>query len=207
MKDDTLFWALCDIDEALILRAKEVPNERKTPRKPLRIILVAAAVLIALGAVTALAANTQLGRAIISWTNDVFWLEYAKEETPVVLKESEAAVLDDSKIASWLPKYIPEGYVQSELYTEEHSYTVSYQKDDEYVVFRVQRVDTPKGMQFEHDGETPEIYTSGGIDHAISTNMGNYTAVWENQGYECAIMGVCSKDELIRMIDSIYASE
>ena len=32
MKDDTLFWALCDMDEALILEAKEAPVISKKPR-------------------------------------------------------------------------------------------------------------------------------------------------------------------------------
>ena len=48
MKDDTLFWALCDMDEALILEAKEVQSMKKNRRKPLRVALIAAAVVVLL---------------------------------------------------------------------------------------------------------------------------------------------------------------
>ena len=48
MKDDTLFWALCDMDEALILEAKEVPVMKKKTMKPMRIALIAAAITVLL---------------------------------------------------------------------------------------------------------------------------------------------------------------
>ena len=246
MKDDTLFWALCDIDEALILRAKETPSPGKKNRKPLRIMLVAAAVLVALGAGTALAANTQLGRAVLSWTSETFWLRYGNDEEPAPydaehykaenvpiendgertmlpasvtdgsvslaefapeLIEFERTLIDRGITEPLIPKYLPEGYVPSEFYSEERAITAAYEKEDHTVFIMVREIDTNNGARYEHDGGQPEIYTVGGITHAISTNLGNYTAVWENQGYECSIMGVPSRNELIRMIDSIYALE
>ena len=48
MKDDTLFWALCDMDEALILEAKEVPDMKNSSSRILRITLIAAAVVVLL---------------------------------------------------------------------------------------------------------------------------------------------------------------
>ena len=48
MKDDILFWALCDMDEALILEAKEVPVMKPKLMKPMRIALIAAAITVLL---------------------------------------------------------------------------------------------------------------------------------------------------------------
>ena len=229
MKDDTLFWALCDIDEALILRAKETTIAGKKPRKSLRIMLVAAAVLITLGAATALAANTPLGRNVLSWTSESFWLRYGNDEEPAPfdaerynaenvpienagertmttasvtdgsvsladfapeLIEFERTLIDKDITEPLIPKYLPEGYVPSEFYSEELAITAAYEKEGHTVFIMVRNIDTNTGTQFQHDGGRPEIYTVDDIAHAISTNRGNYTAMWENQGYECAIMGV-----------------
>ena len=44
MRNDAIFWALCDMDEDLFLEAKEVPTMNQKTIKPLRIVLIAAAI-------------------------------------------------------------------------------------------------------------------------------------------------------------------
>ena len=44
MRNDAIFWALCDMDEDLFLEAKEVPTMNQKTIKPLRIALIAAAI-------------------------------------------------------------------------------------------------------------------------------------------------------------------
>ena len=50
-----------------------------------------------------------------------------------------------------------------------------------------------------------EIYIKNGIEHYITTNVGEYRAVWSNSGLICEIHCVPTREELIRMIDSIYS--
>ena len=44
MRNDAIFWALCDMDEDLFLEAKEVPTMNQKTIKPMRIVLIAAAI-------------------------------------------------------------------------------------------------------------------------------------------------------------------
>ena len=44
----------------------------------------------------------------------------------------------------------------------------------------------------------------GGVSHYIMSNLGDYTAVWTVENYECSISGNISVDTLKKMIESIY---
>ncbi|MGI5986298.1 MAG: hypothetical protein ACOX7O_10690 [Oscillospiraceae bacterium] len=50
----------------------------------------------------------------------------------------------------------------------------------------------------------PEVYESGGISHYIMTNMDSYAAAWTNGSLEGGIFGPKTKNDLLKMIDSIY---
>ena len=51
MKSSDIFWALYDMDDDLILEAKEVPIMKQKLIKPLRVALIAAAITILLAGV------------------------------------------------------------------------------------------------------------------------------------------------------------
>ena len=57
---------------------------------------------------------------------------------------------------------------------------------------------------YSKDEGEPEEYKIGGDTHYIMTNCGKYFTVWRNGTLECGIAGVDSRDELIKIIDSIY---
>ncbi|MBQ9268731.1 MAG: DUF4179 domain-containing protein [Oscillospiraceae bacterium] len=83
MKDDTLFWALCDMDEALILEAKEVPIMKKKSMKPMRIALIAAAITILLaGAVFAVYQYTRSTESLADR-----WEVFGNTEMPEAQKD------------------------------------------------------------------------------------------------------------------------
>ncbi len=63
------------------------------------------------------------------------------------------------------------------------------------------------GSTFQRDSSVSEVYSFAGVEHYISTNRSNYLALWVNKGWECGISGVSSKQELVRMIESIYSEE
>jgi hypothetical protein len=48
------------------------------------------------------------------------------------------------------------------------------------------------------------VYEKEEITHYIMTNLSQYTAAWLNGDLECSIFGDISKEDIIRMIDSIY---
>ena len=57
--------------------------------------------------------------------------------------------------------------------------------------------------QFEKDPGDPEIYRTNGTAYYIMTNVGLYRTVWASGNIECSISGVASRDEIIKIIDSI----
>ena len=83
MKDDTLFWALCDMDEALILEAKEVQIMKKKSIKPTRIALIAAAITVLLaGAVFAVYQYTRSTESLADR-----WEVFGNTEMPEAQKD------------------------------------------------------------------------------------------------------------------------
>lgn len=63
---------------------------------------------------------------------------------------------------------------------------------------------TGTGYEYPKDPGRPEEYITNGITHYLMTNDGLWQAMWTNGRIECCIMGIESKAELIKMIDSIY---
>ena len=83
MKDDILFWALCDMDEALILEAKEVQIMKKKSIKPTRIALIAAAITVLLaGAVFAVYQYTRSTESLADR-----WEVFGNTEMPEAQKD------------------------------------------------------------------------------------------------------------------------
>ncbi|MBQ4040697.1 MAG: hypothetical protein IJC91_06120 [Oscillospiraceae bacterium] len=66
---------------------------------------------------------------------------------------------------------------------------------------------TGTGYEYEKDPGRPKEYITNGITHYLMTNDGLWQALWTNGSFECCISGVESKEELVRMIDSIYEKD
>ena len=189
------------------IQTKNQSSEKRSGKKhSVRMLLIAAVVVIALGAITVSATN--VWNAILSWTSETFGLEYKQRESVVrnpELTDLAVALVDDGITVQVLPNYLPDGYLHTELYVNDGNYTGIYQKNDCEIIIQIRRIHGDAGIQQEQDNNNPEIYSSHGIDHYISTNVGNYVAVWANADYQGSIMGVKTKEELISMIDSIYS--
>lgn len=95
MRNDAIFWALCDMDEDLFLEAKEVPVMKKKTMKPMRIALIAAAITVLLaGAVFAVYQYTRSTESLAER-----WEALGKTEMPETQKdyiESKSANIGES---------------------------------------------------------------------------------------------------------------
>ena len=193
------------------IQTKNQSSEKSSRKKrPVRILLIAAVVVVALGAITVSATN--VWDAVLSWTSETFGLAFGISDIPSTVESPELAelaqaLIDDDVYTPLLPKYLPNGYTQSELYIEDCNYMGVYQNNNQEILIWIREINRDAGIQYEQDTREPENYMAGGIQHVISTNLGEYTAIWENSGYECSIMHVPSKQELIAMIDSIYTED
>ena len=107
-----------------------------------------------------------------------------------------------------IPEYIPDGFSLSSAVTDESLSGLgifsTLTNDDKEILLNYTVTTKEPNSIFTKDEVSPEVYTVCGIDHIIFTNEGNYIAVWMNQNIQCEIQGVEDKEDLLKMIDSIY---
>lgn len=198
-----------------------IPEEQHSQPKPackparktrLFRVAVAAAILAVVVfsiSVTASASWSEIWETIVLWSSETLGLEFGNhkesdyEFNPELL-ELMFAILDADRVTPLVPRYLPDGYKRAELHVEENAIIGRFDKGDSYIFIQYRRIDDARGGAFQRNSTASEMYSFGGVEHYLSTNHGNHLAAWANNDWECAIMGVEDKQELIRMIDSIY---
>ena len=107
-----------------------------------------------------------------------------------------------------VPTYLPDGYTLRDLAvseTKQGRMFDAYFSNNGDMIFLSYSVNAPVYNEFyPKDEAEPEIYTVNGIDHYITINEGKYRAIWGNGTVICDISGVDSKEELLKIINSIY---
>ena len=115
---------------------------------------------------------------------------------------------EDGLPGSLLPEYLPENYEPVTTKVTKMSVFTSYfchlQSDTGSInVLYTVHPDGNFMTQFEKDPGDPEIYNTNGTTYYIMTNVGQYLAAWTSGNIECSISGVATRDEIIKIIDSI----
>ncbi len=191
------------------------PYPVRTRKKPLaRIAIIAAALLVLVigSTITASATGFNLWNAFIEWTSETLGIQFREKIdmqhgwNPELL-DLYAAVKKENSNLHITPHYLPDGFKQVFLTADSEAVIAHYQKDEESIVIQFFRIVSDNGGLFERDDSKSTMYTVNGIEHCVSTNKGKFLATWVNDGWECAIIGVHSEQELLRMIDSIYLEE
>lgn len=107
-----------------------------------------------------------------------------------------------------VPEYMPDGFSLSSVVTDERlrglGIFCTLSNTDKEILLNYTLATKESNSFYAKDEADPEVYTVCGIDHNIFTNEGKYIAVWMNQNIQCEIQGVEDKEELLKMIDSIY---
>lgn len=192
--------------------AKNTPTPRRTLR-PARFLLTAIVVVTVFGLLAAQVSGVNVFHVFARWTNETFGLVFSDYTKPSPTAEANAAYAElqnaleaHGVTAPLVPKYLPEGYEQTELRAEDDGslFMAVYQYEANYICIRINKIGSEIGNRVQIDGESPEIYTIDDIDHNIMTNIDTYSASWENVGYECYISNVSSKELLYDILDSIY---
>ena len=199
--------------------APEPKVARKRPRFRIAVAAAILAVLIVNGTLTAHAFGYDLWGVIVNWTNETF--RFTSREQPMPsgnndpqpdtddeFSDIRSALKEHGITEKVLPTYLPNGFTRSyakiDKTTENTTFVYMYSSGDRNLILRYTAFSTPLGSSFQKDEGDPEIYEAGGVEHYIMTNVGKYLAVWTSGNLECSISGLDSKEELIKMIDSIY---
>ena len=112
-----------------------------------------------------------------------------------------------------LPSWIPSDYSLLEFQVNVHSDRTTiyeyYQSSDQIRGFSIQinlydHLPENESSWYQKDSSPVDEFIVGGVSHYIMSNLGDYTAVWTVENYECSISGNISVDTLKKMIESIY---
>jgi len=187
-------------------------NAPKSFRRPLRYLLIAAAVVV-------LFAFTAVGRnwfsVIAQWTAETFHFEtgriseempktdaFLKLELPVSIRTERPSV----------PCRAPEGTemvgsvtvtdrpdncrIQARFSRNNGEFTI------QYIIHDAEPDDT--SGTYQRDEEMEVIHEAGGIRHYITGDLDNLSVMWINGTVEGHIQGDLTLEELTGMLDSIY---
>ncbi len=181
-------------------------------------IAVVTTIVLFAATVTAAAAGYDPYKEIVEWTEEVFSLPKGERYVSVPAASANEPVAPSLESVQKhlytygisgdvVPSYFPEGYSFRDydgLYSWDMScrITISNGEDTIFLQYYLNTYGVDR-TYVKDDGE-PEIYETGGITHYIMTYNGEYKAIWRNGQTECAIYGVDSYEELIKIIDSIY---
>lgn len=148
------------------------------------------------------------------WNSDYFSFSPTKAENAAVSSSQAQDSLEEvlalhNAPAHIVPGYLPAGYEQVDFHytSSPGKYTTLdclYSDGVESITLSYFISYNDDRSLFAKDEGEPEVYTTHGRDHYIMTNMNEYTAVWQNDNFECSLSGFKSREELIQAIDSLY---
>jgi len=194
-------------------------KQKSTPRRKiiaLRTVAVAAILIAALlfGSLASYASGFDLFGAIAKWTQETFGFSVIEnqsihaEKYPDQLSSFLDLLVDNKITESVLPLYLPADYEPAK--TESFKYDgfidciCLLTNGNSAIRFFYRAYSDEMGMiNFEKDAGNPELYSHNSIDFYITTNTGVYQVNWIFENVECCISDVDSREELIKIINSI----
>lgn len=197
------------------MTAEKAVRPRPRFRSLFRVGLVAAVMIVLFigTGIVGYAMGFDFWGAMRDWTEDRFGFQigeslYERTDVEYPYYELQEALDKIGVTADVVPKYIPTGYSVADVIISESTRGLgvfgTLTNNDGEILLNYIFTEKNSNRVFTKDEVTPEVYTACDIEHNIFTNESNYIAVWMNQNIQCEIVGVKDKEELLKMIDSIY---
>lgn len=200
-------------------RFEEVHTPKPKKHRPFaRIAGIAAAVALAIFAAGTLITpveGTNLWTVIANWTMETLGIgTEGKEQESSTIPEQLIELnelLQQYKLseAVGLPSYIPEGYQTTATFVDERENAIVFfcqlENGDDAMAFQYRFIrEDDIASEIQKNDDAPEIYlASDGTTVYITPNMDVYNAVWTKGDVEVVIYNAPSREELVKIIDSI----
>lgn len=197
--------------DAFESRPQKVKKQRRY-RRPLARIAIIAAALCAF-VFTAQASGLDIIGAIARWTSEQFSFVKMNEEEKEPNRNLgdatlKAALLDAGVMEELAPSNFPDGAelidIQVRQDTGELSFFAKYGIGDEKFFVSIRSAADSSNSEVEINNPNVEAYIAGGIEHHIMMDVLQCKAVWNNGPWECSVVGQLKKEDMLKMIDSIY---
>ena len=191
------------------------PKKHKSFAKIAGIAAAVALAIFAAGTLITPVEGTNLWTVIANWTKETLgigtdgeeWSEVGIPEQFIELSEKMNEYKLD--VPYLLPTYIPKGYRTTETIVDERDDAVVFicqmENGSNEVAFQFSLLKKDDGTsQVQKNEDDPEIYLGpDGTPVYIIQNMDVYNAIWTKGDVEIMILNIPSKEEMIKIIDSI----
>lgn len=197
------------------MTAEKAVRPRPKFRALFKVGLVAAVVIVLFigTGIVGYAMGFDFWGAMRDWTEDRFGFLsgdslYQRTEVEDSYSKLREELRANGATVDVVPEYMPSGYSLSSVTTEDSlrglGIFCTLSNNDKEILLNYTLTAKEPNTIFPKDESSPEVYTVCGIEHNIFTNEGSYIAVWVNQNVQCEIYKVEDREELLKMIDSIY---
>ncbi|MBQ7841184.1 MAG: DUF4367 domain-containing protein [Lachnospiraceae bacterium] len=190
-----------------------VQEPARKRRRPAKYFLLIAAVICLVGLLAMQATGAELFGSLARWSDETFGISFGYE-TEAMDRDPEYAqlqqALEDAGVTVPLvPRYLPEGYVQTEFSALENNEVLFawYACNDAGFGIQIKNNEVNPENDTQKTDESPESIIIDGVEHYILVNNGTYKVSWVNEGYTCVLYGVTEKSELYTIIESIYMED
>ena len=198
--------------------------ERKT-KKPTRKWVPAVAAVAAILCVIVLVTPPKAGAEslfdkVILFANDVIQFfdpddqpaqipdEYVFSTDNPGLEQLYNQVVETGILDPVVPMWLPEGFELTELKVMpmpgNTKIVSNFLNGNKSVVITLKKCDKTTTSQYEKDDSGYEHYEVGEVTHLIIANEDRWSVAWQIEGAECSIVANVDKEDLYRMIKSIY---
>ena len=187
------------------------PARPKLHRKLIRVALIAAIIMVFLAAVTATA--SAMGYNLWGWLP--IWgdedMRFVAETPERELREEDLqdiptalATLGITELLypTWLPEDLK--LTETKAFVEPLFLLENYRGNDRELTITISPVTDLGTMVYQKEDDPPEEYTVNNVTHYLIVNTNELSAVWHTENYSVHIMGKITKDEMKRIIDSVY---
>lgn len=196
---------------------QEIPltKKRRTLSKILGTAAILVVILFAAGSLIPTAEGTNFWTAVLDWTRETFGFaangeEWDENEIPEQLVELNDQMLQYGLVfPDIIPHYLPKGYEMVTTVSDDRENVIVFscqlQKDDDAIMlqYRVWKANDPAAVT-QKNMENPEEYeNANGELFYIAQNEELFNATWAKGNIECSIFNVSTRDELIKILDSI----
>lgn len=195
-------------------------SEKKHFRRPfLKILPIAAALVLLFGSVSAQAFGFDLFGALARWTAEIFHI--GSDEVPHAaitlrsLAEGESANYDSLQeaveafgitepvVPTWVPERFELRNVTAVNQKNKIFICAEYLCGNEFLQIRYNELDANSNT-VEKEHQSVSTHSSGNIQHYLLSDLGWTKAIWQNGSLECCIAGNAFEQEMMDMIDSVY---
>lgn len=199
------------------------PTKKHSRRALIKILPIAAVLILLFGSITAQAFGLDIFGAIARWSSEIFRMSSSSTPYATIrtnpLDEGEEAhynTLEEAMEAfgiteAIVPTRIPERFELVQVTAINKSGGVficaDYVNNDGFLQIRYREKSELNFSTLEQESSNVEAYSIGGLKHYLLSDLNRQKAFWQNGEFECQVFGTVTRQEMKDIVDSIYEGD